>query len=120
MERKRNRRKKSRYRNKRKDNLFYKDGRRKVRRSGAIFPSHRYAISVCKVHFSRRPAFAISGLRPLTSIDKLSQAINQSDSLHYYIESVSGPAPVYSYAISITAKVKVDRILILSNIASFL
>ena len=31
--------------------------RRKVRGSGTIRPSPRYAISVCKVHFSRRPAF---------------------------------------------------------------
>ena len=41
--------------------------RRKVRGSGTIRPSLRYAISVCKVNFSRRPAFETSGLRDFTA-----------------------------------------------------
>lgn len=82
--------------------------RRKVRGSGTIRPSLRYAISVCQVHFSRRPAFETSGLRDFTANEhREAVASNQSDSLPYSNRLGNpGPPPVYSYAISITAKVR--------------
>lgn len=75
--------------------------RRKVRGSGTIRPSLRYAISVCKVHFSRRPAFETSGLRPLTSIDKLSQAIKAIPFL-ILIEKVIRALPLSTAMLSLS------------------
>ena len=46
--------------------------------------------------------FETSGLRPLTSIDKLSQAINKSFSLPYYIYNPSRALPLSTAMLSLS------------------